>query len=154
MKNFFRTLKNTSKDQAGFSLIEIMAAITIFGIVVGLVAYNVTGSLEQAKKNTAEIAIHNLIGILDEYRRDCHRYPTTEQGLSVLTEKPADCKNWKPGGYIAQGSKLRDPWDNEFGYFSPPVYSQGAKFEIISYGADLVEGGEGEDADINSNKLN
>jgi general secretion pathway protein G len=77
----------------GFSLIEIMAALTILGIVVGLVAMNVTGSLSQAKTKSAKIAINTLVSALDEYRRDCNRYPSTEEGLKVLVEKPAECRN-------------------------------------------------------------
>ena len=141
------------KDQQAFSLVEIMAALTILGIVVGLVAVNVTGSLSKAKVQSAKIEISALVSALEEYRRDCHRYPTTGEGLNVLVTKPDKCKNWKPGGYLAKKAIGRDPWDNEYLYYSPAVIAPGNKFEIISLGADGTEGGEEEDADINSNKM-
>ena len=146
-------VKSTKPSQAGFSLVEIMAAIAILGIVGGLVAYNVSGSLEKAKVDSTRIALSTLKQALESYRRDCHHYPNTSQGLSVLVTKPPTCKNWQPGGYLEDGKIPLDSWDNEFIYYSPGVISVGAKFEIISYGADGAEGGADNDADINSNKL-
>lgn len=142
---------STNRFEMGFSLIEIMAALTILGIVVGLVAVNVTGSLSRAKRQSAIIEMSTLSGALEEYRRDCHRYPTTGEGLKVLVEKSAKCKNWKPGGYLAKSKISKDPWDNDYVYYSPAVQVPGAKYEIISYGADAIEGGSDNDADLNSN---
>lgn len=149
MHNF---LKRLSRNTAGFSLIEIMAALTILGIVVGLVAVNVTGSLTKAKVQSAKIAINTLTAALEEYRRDCHKYPSTAEGLGVLIQNTTQCRNYKPGGYLAKSVMPRDPWDREFLYYSPAQKTPG-KFEIISLGADGAEGGEGEDADLNSNTL-
>src|SRR5438045_2026961 len=76
--------------QKGFSLIEIMAALTILGIIVGLVTVNVTGALSQGKVKATKIQISNLASAIEEFNRDCNHYPTTEQGLRVLIEKTSD----------------------------------------------------------------
>ena len=139
--------------EEGFSLIEIMAALTIFGIVVGLVAVNVTGSLTQAKVKSAKIAMETIAGAIEEFRRDCNRYPSTDEGLKALVDKPADCRNYKPGGYLSKTEVPRDPWDHEFLYNSPPLEAKNFKYEIVSYGADGAPGGQNEDEDINSNTM-
>jgi general secretion pathway protein G len=90
--------------------------------------------------------MNNLADRLKEFRRHCHFYPTTDQGLEALVTKPSGgrgCKRYAPGGYIEGGEVPNDPWDNPFEY-----ESDGKTFNIWSLGADGMEGGEGADADI------
>jgi len=131
----------------GFTLTEMLIVIALIGIVGTLVITQVAGRFETAKVNSAKIQIRSLSDNLTSFRMDCNRYPTTEQGLEALASQPeGGCKNYPEGGYIKKLPK--DPWDN------PYIYSSdGRTFEIISLGADGLEGGEGNNADISSNTL-
>jgi general secretion pathway protein G len=138
---------------AGFTIIEILIALTLIGLAGAFVGGKVLENLEEGKVNAAEIQIKRLSGILDEYRRHCNRYPTTEQNLKALVEKPTtgkDCKKYRPGGYLKDGKLPLDPWDADYVYESP---DEGRTFKIISFGKDGLEGGEGFDADIDSSNL-
>ncbi|MCB9095063.1 MAG: type II secretion system major pseudopilin GspG [Halobacteriovoraceae bacterium] len=143
------------RSNAGFSLLEILIALTLLGIAGAFVASKVLDNLQEGKVEAARIQIQRLGGILDEFKRHCNRYPTTEQGLSALLEKPTavggrECKRYRPGGYIKDGKLPLDPWDNEFIYESP---DEGRTYTIISLGSDGLEGGDGFDADIVSSDL-
>lgn len=141
------------KDTKGFSLIEILIALTLIGLGGTFVAGKLTDSLQEGKVKAAKIQIERLGSILKDYKRHCNRYPTTEQTLAALIEKPTggkECKRYRPGGYIEDGKIPLDPWDAEYIYESP---DEGRSYNIISLGADNEEGGEGFDADINSADL-
>jgi general secretion pathway protein G len=87
---------------------------------------------------------------LKMYKLQNGNYPSTEQGLMALVERPETAKNWKEGGYLEKGKLPKDPWGNDYIYLSPGV--QGS-FDIISYGADGVPEGEGKNKDINNWEL-
>ena len=123
-------LQNT--DDRGFTLIELMVVIVILGILAGLIVPRIMGRPEEAKRLKARMQIE------------------TEQGLQALVEKPDSGripKNWKNGGYFEKGRLPKDPWHNDFIYLSPGVHGD---FDISSYGADGVPGGEGKNSDINN----
>ncbi len=132
--------------QNGFSLIEIMVVLVIMGLLVGIVAPNVIGNLEEANKKKAFADFRNLETALQTYRLDNYVYPSSEQGLSALWEKPTldpVPRKYRQGGYISKPPK--DPWGNEYLYLSPGETKQ---YDIFTYGADGVPGGEGDNADI------
>lgn len=137
--------------QAGMSLIEILIALTLLGLAGTFVAGKVFDQLQEGKIQTAKIQIKSLSDRLKEFRRDCNFFPTTEQGLDALLQKPTgarECKRYSPTGYI-DGERIPvDPWDAEYLY-----ESDGKTFTITSLGADNAEGGEGVDADISSKDL-
>lgn len=138
--------------QMGFSLIEIMIAITILGLVMALVGTNVLRKLDEAKVQSAKNQIRALEAALSDYYRQNGSYPTTDQGLNALVEKPTSGKvpkNWNPDGYLEKGRVPEDPWNNEFSYNCDDGYH----YEIISLGGDGEQGGEGIAADINSKDL-
>jgi len=144
-------MKVILKSNQGMSLIEILIALTLLALAGTFVGGRVFENLQEGKVQTAKIQIKSLSDRLKEFRRDCNFYPTTEMGLDALIEKPTggrDCKRYAPGGYIEGGKIPLDPWDAEYIY-----ESDGRTFTIISLGADNAEGGEGVDADINSNDL-
>lgn len=146
---FKRNAQMILKSQRGMSLVEILIAITLLGVVGTLVVSNVIDSLREGETNSTRIQIKNLHGILTDYKRKCGLYPTSDQGLDALVEKPTsgkECKRYPPNGFIDGGKIPEDPWGNEFDY-----KSDGRDYTIISYGVDGVEGGDGWDADI-SNK--
>jgi general secretion pathway protein G len=140
-------------DNRGFSLIEIMVVIVIMGILVSVVAVNIVGRPDEARQLKAKMDIQNLETALKLYRLDNGRYPSTEQGLQALVEPPSVgqlAQNWRKGGYLEKGKVPKDPWGNEYIYFSPGIHGD---FDITSYGDDEEQGGEDKDADINNWEL-
>ena len=138
------------RDSRGFTLIEIMVVIIILGILAVYIGPKIMGRPGEAKQVKAKVDISALETALKLYKLDSGSYPATEQGLLALVEKPETGnvpKKWKEGGYLDKGKVPRDPWGNDFVYISPGVHGD---YDIISYGADGVPGGEGEDKDINS----
>ena len=139
------------RDMRGFTLIELMVVVVILGILAGLIIPKIMGKPEEAKKLKARMQIEQLEQALKLYYLDNGEYPTTEQGLNSLVEKPATepvPKRWKEGGYLEKKKIPLDPWDNPFVYISPGVHDK--DFDLVSYGADKEEGGEGKYADTES----
>jgi general secretion pathway protein G len=128
-----------------------MVVITILGLIATVVTVNVMDRLDDAKVQTAKTQMKGFEDALEQYRRDNGFYPSTEQGLTALIEKPSIGrvpKRYPPKGYLKGGKVPKDPWESDFVYASPG--SQGQDLEIISLGRDGQEGGEGIDADISS----
>lgn len=137
-------------DALGFTLIELMVVIVILGILASLIVPRLMGRTDDAKIVKAKVQIQSLETALKLYKLDNGMYPDTEQGLQALVEPPETGvlpKKWKKGGYLEKGRVPKDPWENEFIYLSPGVHDD---FDIISYGADGVSGGEDKNSDINS----
>lgn len=134
----------------GFTLIEIMVVLVILGILAGLIVPRIIGRPDEARRMKAKIQIQSLETALQLYKLDTGDYPTTEQGLQALVEAPATgelARSWREGGYLEKGQVPLDPWGNEYVYLSPGAAGD---FDIISYGADGVAGGEGKNEDINN----
>ncbi len=133
----------------GFTLIEIMVVIVILGILAGLVLPRFMGRTEEAKKIKAKLQIENLEAALKLYKLDTGMYPTTEQGLEALVQKPATGTvpgNWREDGYLEKGKVPQDPWNRPYVYVSPGIKNK--DFDLKSLGGDGEEGGEGENADV------
>jgi len=148
MRKNTRKMLSVKQLSAGFTLIEIMVVIIILGVLAALVVPNIMGRPDEARVTAAQSDIRSLSNALDLYKLDNFNYPTTDQGLEALVNKPAgspEPKNWNQDGYLKKVPK--DPWGNEYLYLSPGA--QG-KFDLYSLGADGREGGEGVDADITS----
>ncbi len=138
------------KTTHGFTLIELMVVIVILGILVSFIAPRLMGRPDEAKQVKARIQMESLETAIKLYKLDSGIYPTTEQGLQALVEQPQTGtlpKKWRKGGYLEKGKVPKDPWGNEFVYLSPGAQGD---YDIISYGADGVPGGEEFDKDINS----
>ncbi|MBF0300399.1 MAG: type II secretion system major pseudopilin GspG [Oligoflexia bacterium] len=128
------------KGNAGFSLMEILIALTILGIAGTFAASMTLERLHEGKVQSTIIQLQNLKARLQEYRRHCGNYPTTEQGLDALIKKPTagpECKRYASSGYIEGGEVPKDPFDNDFAY-----ESDGKSFTITSYGDDGAPAGE------------
>ena len=135
-------------DRAGFTLIEIMVVIVLLGLLAALVVPKLGGRTEEAKKTQTRVQIKSLQQAMELFKLDNGFYPSTDQGLEALVRMPEGGRvpnNYRKCGYIDRVPK--DPWGSPFVYVSP---GQHGDYDISSYGADGVQGGEGEDADINS----
>jgi len=136
-------------DNLGFTLLEILIVITILGILASLVAVRLMDRPGEARITKAKLDIKALENALKLFKLDNAFYPSTEQGLKALVQKPTVGRipqNWREGGYLEKGEVPKDPWGREYYYMSPGVHNK--DFDIWTYGADGEEGGEGEDADI------
>jgi general secretion pathway protein G len=132
--------------QRGFTLIEIMVVVVIIGLLTAVVTTQVMGRVDDARANKVQQDIKALELALQMYRLDNSRYPTTDQGLMALVQKPTVepiPSSWRPGGYLQRYSK--DPWKEDYIYVSPGEHGE---YDLYSLGADKKEGGEGPDADI------
>ena len=131
----------------GFTLIELMAVIVILCILTTLVAVNVAPYLQRANFEKVRVDLTQIEKALETYKFQHYAYPTTVQGLEALLAPPGDLKNpnlYPPDGYLPFMPK--DSWDNEYLYLSPGQHS--TKFDVFSYGADGMVGGEGENSDV------
>ncbi len=132
----------------GFTLIEMLVVLVILSLLAGLVLPRLMGRTEEARRQTTEVQMRVLENALALYYADNGVYPTTEQGLAALVEKPSTDPapaKWK-GPYLEKGILPKDAWDHEFVYLSPGIHLK--EFDLVSYGKDGVQGGEGEFADI------
>jgi general secretion pathway protein G len=133
--------------RAGFTLIEIMAVVLIIGLLTTLVGIAIVPQIDKSRVNTARAQLKMLDAAIETYRMDSARFPTTEQGLRALIEEPAEARNYQPGGYLRERRIPLDPWGNEYQYEAPGAHNDHS-YDLWSYGADGVPGGEGVDADI------
>ena len=138
-----------NKTMSGFTLIEILIVVVILGILGAVVVPNILSRPDTARVQAAQTDLRALSQTLEIYRLDNFQYPSSEQGLESLIDRPSgfpEPKNWNPEGYL---KKLpTDPWG------SPYLYEKaGSSYSLISLGADGQEGGEGFDADIHLNDL-
>ena len=141
--------KSVKNSQSGMSLIEILIALTLISLMGTFIAGKVFDMLYEGQVKSTQIQMKGFEAQLKEFRRKCGFYPTTDQGLEALISKPGgrECRNYPPDGFIDGDEIPMDPWDSEYVY-----ESDGKKFNIISYGSDAEEGGEGKDADISLRK--
>ncbi|MCK4619250.1 MAG: type II secretion system major pseudopilin GspG [Desulfobacterales bacterium] len=138
------------KNVRGFTLIELMVVIIILGILAMYVTPRIMGRPDEARQVKARLDMASLETALKLYKLDNGVYPGTEQGLQALVVQPETgtlAKKWRKGGYLEKNRVPKDPWGNEYIYLCPGVNGD---FDIISYGADGVSGGEDKNKDINS----
>ena len=133
----------SKKVQAGLTMIEIMVVVVIIGILAALIVPNIAGRDDQARVSTVKSNLKAIAQALELYKLDNFSYPTTSQGLEALVTNPGDAPNWNSSGYLKKLEK--DPWGQPYMYLSP---ADSGPYEIISYGSDRQEGGEGVAADI------
>lgn len=142
-----RTLpRMNTAAQRGFTLIEIMVVVVILGILAAIVVPNIIDRPDAARVAKARQDIRAIESALKLYRLDNFRYPTTEQGLAALVDKPTtqpEPRNWKSGGYLDRIPI--DPWGEPYHYRNPGEHGE---IDVYTLGRDARPGGEETDADI------
>ena len=136
-------LNRKKRREAGFTLIELMIVLFILGLLAALVAPRLIGQVGKAKQKSALAQIHLLATTLDLMYLDVGRYPTTEEGLKALREKPSDMPAWS--GPYTDKPIPNDPWGRPYIYKSPGEHGP---YDLYSLGADGVAGGDGENQDV------
>ncbi len=127
----------------GFTLLELLVVIVIIGLLAGYVAPKYFSQVGRSEIQVAKAQIDAFEKALDQYRLDTRRYPTTEQGLTALVERPANDAQWN-GPYLRKAVPL-DPWGHPYLYRVPGTKGD---YDVVSYGKDGQAGGTGENADI------
>jgi general secretion pathway protein G len=119
------------RDDRGFTLLELLVVIAILGLLIGLVAPAALRQLGNARTSVARQSIERIASVMDMYKLDVGSYPTTDQGLRALVERPTDAANWN-GPYV-KGSVPMDPWNHPYVYRDPSS-RQGRDFDLCSQG--------------------
>ena len=130
---------------AGFTLLELLVVMVIIGLLAGYVAPRYFSQVGKSEVKVAQAQVVAFEKALDTYRLDVGRYPTTEQGLNALMQRPQNEAKWS-GPYLQKAVPL-DPWGKPYQYKSPGEHGD---FDIWSFGKDGQPGGTGENADVTS----
>jgi general secretion pathway protein G len=139
------TEKQRRRRPRAFTLIELLVVVTIIGILAALIVPRVFGRVGGAKQAVARQKIAVLENTIGQFKIDCGRLPTPQEGLQALVRQPGDCgEKWK-GPYV-KDKDILDPWDVEFIYRSPG--QRNADFDLMTFGADKQEGGSDENEDL------
>ena len=134
------------RGEAGFTLIEVLVVVVILAILAAIVVPRVIGRTDDAMIAKAKADVQGLGTALNLYKLDNFTYPSTDQGLDALVQRPGgspEAANWRTGGYIDRLPK--DPWGREYQYVSPGSHGD---FDVYSLGKDGQSGGDGIAADI------
>jgi general secretion pathway protein G len=132
------------RSQSGFTLIELLVVLVILSLLATVAVPQVLKYLGGAKTDAAKVQIQSLATNLDLYRLDTGRYPSQQEGLGALVERPASTEKWN-GPYVTKREMLLDPWGRPYVYRQP---GQHGAYDLYTLGADNAPGGEGEDQDV------
>lgn len=127
----------------GFTLVEVLVVVVILGVLAAVIVPRVMDRPDEARKVRAAQDVAAIVAALNMYRLDNYSYPSSEQGLRALAEKPLGVENWRDGGYLARVPK--DPWNREYLYQNP---GQHGEIDVWTYGADGQPGGERANGDV------
>ncbi|MCF6150854.1 MAG: type II secretion system protein GspG [Candidatus Kuenenia stuttgartiensis] len=128
----------------GFTLLELLIVMIIIGLLAALIGPKMIGRVGESRQTVAKQQIEGFSTALEMFKLDTTRYPTQEEGMEALVAAPHGVENWK-GPYLKKKFIPKDPWGNDYVYVYP---GENGDYDIISYGADGAEGGDGENADV------
>ena len=132
MNRYPITSQVRKNPQSGFTLIELLVVMVIIGLLAALVVPKFFGHVDKAMQQDAQAQIELLGQALDLYRLENHKYPSTDEGLKAIAS------------YLKK-EVPKDPWGNNYVYTSPGEHGE---YDLVSYGADSVEGGDDINRDI------
>lgn len=127
------------REQRGFTLLELLVVIAILGLLIGLVAPAALRQLGNARVSVARQSIERVVSVLDLYKLDIGNYPSSDQGLRALVERPTNVSNWN-GPYL-KGNVPQDPWNHAYIYRDPSSRS-GHDFDLCSEGPSANGGSD------------
>jgi general secretion pathway protein G len=130
-------------SSTGFTLLELLVVMVIIGLLVGYVGPRYFAQIGKSEIKATRAQIDGLGKALDQFRLDTGHYPTTEQGLGSLVERPPNETKWA-GPYLTKAVPL-DPWGSAYVFTMPGEHGE---YDLLSHGKDGRPGGEGEAADI------
>ena len=136
--------RDPRRGEAGFTLLELLVVLVILALIASFAGMRVLNLLGGARSDAAAIQIGNLANILDLYRLEVGHFPSEDEGIEALIEPPPGVERWN-GPYVRKRDQLIDPWGRAFEYRFPGEHGD---YDLFSLGADGVEGGDGEDADV------
>jgi general secretion pathway protein G len=128
----------------GFTILELMVVLLILALLGTIAAPQVTKYLRKAKSQTAKVQVDALSAAVDSFHLDVGRFPSSDEGLKVLVDRPSDTTRWD-GPYIKKRDSLIDPWGHPYLYRFP---GQHGEYDVYTLGSDNREGGEGDAADV------
>ena len=130
----------------GFTLIELLVVLLILGLIAGLAGPQVMNYLGESKAKAAKLQIEEFGSSLDLYKLDMGRYPDGQEGLQALVQAPVGqgAERWR-GPYLRKKNVPKDPWGTDYQYAAPGRHGH---YDIVSFGADGREGGEGDNKDV------
>ncbi|MHC4112578.1 MAG: type II secretion system major pseudopilin GspG [Planctomycetota bacterium] len=137
--------RNRRKDKA-FTLVEVLVVIVLLALIASVYVPRMFRGMGQQKAKMARTKMASIESAIIQFQLDCERYPDESLGLDELITPPADLEEKWRGPYLKR-SELLDTWENPYIYIEEGEINPGS-FDLISYGADGTEGGEGDDADI------
>ena len=134
----------TKSSSKGFTLVEVMVVLIIITLMGAIVAPAIFNRLDQAREKKVEADLRVIESALKLYRLDNFSWPNQTQGLEALVRDPSSARSWR-GPYL--DALPLDPWENPYQYQIPSVRG-GGDYDLFSFGADGVQGGEGQAADL------
>ena len=140
----FEMVVVTRRREAGFTLMEMLVVLVVMGLIAAVAIPQVMKLLESAKHKSARIQIETIVQGLQYYQLDIGAFPSTEQGLDALWTAPPELEDWN-GPYVRRQKQLIDPWGHKLVYVAP---GKERRYDLKSLGADGMEGGKGDDADV------
>ncbi|MFC0388351.1 type II secretion system major pseudopilin GspG [Muricoccus vinaceus] len=141
----FARLRRTAA-RPGFTLVELLVVLVILGLLASVAAPQAMRYLGGAKHDAAKLQLQGLMTAVDLYRLDVGRYPTREEGLAALMQRPSGVDRWN-GPYVRKADQLQDPWSRPYRYRFP---GENGVYDLFTLGADDRAGGTGEDRDVTS----
>lgn len=138
----FSRIRSTSSREAGFTLLELLVVLAVLAMLIGLVAPSALRQLGNAKEKIAQQSVTRLAGVLDLYKLDVGRYPSSDEGLQALVAAPPGVRGWH-GPYIKDAMVPDDPWDRPYLYRAPSQRS-GHDFDLCSQGPTDQNGQDGQ----------